>query len=779
MQYISEVFTKLGHDVKSVVNITNKEKKPLDLFAVEILRKSNNKELFLIKKIGFVIVTIELPKSHHLSSTCAKPNTLPACCANCGLDHTSNFAGCRYYKLAISPEKKNDSPAVSSLAYQDTEINVASTHPLQQKASPSVVPKVPSRKQPAHQHLAQFQNKLKHQRDSAGATMSFAAVLRRDTAEPPAAIPRSDPAVLSPSLNSCENSDVQHCLEAVRSGFASIESRFSIQLQDILRFRQYGPELNSLKIGIWNADGLSHHKLELVQFLIKENIDIMLITNHPSDVGRGDAAIIIRSNLIHHPLSFTSQANAQAVTISLGNNSELTIAAIYLKPGGRQDTIDDAQLLDIFLGLGPRFIIGGDFNARHGFWGCQKSCKRGRAIANLSQSQNWNILATGAPTYFPYGRRGSPSNLDFAIYKGIPDRNLFMESRLDLSSDHLPLIALLQHDVVYLRNRVSLLPKKTNMLIFQRKLERILDADRSFQSPGDIDDGIDHLNQCIEVISADFQNRDPVSINPLSRIFPLSGEALALLEEKRRLRRRWLRNGNFEDNRAWKLLSRRLRSVLTEDKRRHFETLLEGMDPRKPSDFNVWNLTKGIKRQAPSNFAIQTDQGWSKSDSEKASIFGQSFKISRLASEPVDVPDHFSFSLEEVSSEIKLIKPRKSPGIDGYLQPAHLKLSTRRHFRSINIHQIHFGDPDIGNPCCQLGDTRITSRTRSFLEVVNKATFRGYLQPAETIRKRLYCAHLKSSTRRHIRIIRIHQLVNQSIGTPLNLSTRRHNFYVC
>ncbi|KAM8702340.1 hypothetical protein ACLKA7_005004 [Drosophila subpalustris] len=97
--------------------------------------------------------------------------------------------------------------------------------------------------------------------------------------------------------------------------------------------------------------------------------------------------------------------------------------------------------------------------------------------------------------------RGSPSNLDFAIYKGIPDRNLFMESRLDLSSTHLPLIAFLQHDVVYLRNR---------------------DADRSFQSPGDIDDGIDHLNQCIEVISADFQNRDPVSINPLSRIFPLS-----------------------------------------------------------------------------------------------------------------------------------------------------------------------------------------------------------------------------------------------------------------
>ncbi|KAM8707460.1 hypothetical protein ACLKA7_011529 [Drosophila subpalustris] len=313
MQYISEVFTKLGHDVKSVVNITNKEKKPLDLFAVEILRKSNNKEVFLIKKIGFVIVTIGLPKSRkgalqcyrcqrfghsktycrnpprcvkcgqdHLSSTCAKPDTLPACCANCGLDHTSNFAGCRYYKLAISPEKKNDSPAVSSLAYQNTEINVASTHPLQQKASPSVVPKVPSRKQPAHQHLAQFQNKLKHQRDSAGATMSFAAVLRRDTAEPPAAIPRSDPAVLSPSLNSRENSDVQHCLEAVRSGFASIESRFSIQLQDI---RKESLTLTSLVEKFVLKNSALENRLTSLENLLKHHFKDLFVKSPTSEFG--------------------------------------------------------------------------------------------------------------------------------------------------------------------------------------------------------------------------------------------------------------------------------------------------------------------------------------------------------------------------------------------------------------------------------------------------------------------------------------------------------------
>ncbi|KAL7726612.1 hypothetical protein ACLKA6_010477 [Drosophila palustris] len=104
-----------------------------------------------------------------------------------------------------------------------------------QKTSPTVVPKVFSRNHPSHEHLAKFQEKLKEQRESAGTAMSFAAVLRRDiaVAEPPAAIPRSDPAVLSPVPNSRETSDVHRSLDAVRSGFALIESRFATQLQDI------------------------------------------------------------------------------------------------------------------------------------------------------------------------------------------------------------------------------------------------------------------------------------------------------------------------------------------------------------------------------------------------------------------------------------------------------------------------------------------------------------------------------------------------------------------
>lgn len=75
-----------------------------------------------------------------------------------------------------------------------------------------------------------------------------------------------------------------------------------------------------LQLAIWNANGLSKHKLELQTFLKDQSIDIMLIsethftkkshikifgysvyhTMHPDGTAHGGSAIIIRSNIKHH-----------------------------------------------------------------------------------------------------------------------------------------------------------------------------------------------------------------------------------------------------------------------------------------------------------------------------------------------------------------------------------------------------------------------------------------------------------------------------------------------
>ena len=74
-----------------------------------------------------------------------------------------------------------------------------------------------------------------------------------------------------------------------------------------------------IKISVWNANGLVHHKLELDQFLSRLDIDIMLVsetdftnqsfmrfhnyemypTNHLAGTARGGTAILIKKSIKH------------------------------------------------------------------------------------------------------------------------------------------------------------------------------------------------------------------------------------------------------------------------------------------------------------------------------------------------------------------------------------------------------------------------------------------------------------------------------------------------
>ena len=106
----------------------------------------------------------------------------------------------------------------------------------------------------------------------------------------------------------------------------------------------------ALRIALWNANGLSSHRLEIQTFLNMHDIDIALIsethfrsrtvfrlprytvlhTTHPDDTAHGGAAIIIRSSLRHHE-HFRLQTNeSQAIAIHLETLPwPLTVSAIY------------------------------------------------------------------------------------------------------------------------------------------------------------------------------------------------------------------------------------------------------------------------------------------------------------------------------------------------------------------------------------------------------------------------------------------------------------------
>jgi hypothetical protein len=80
------------------------------------------------------------------------------------------------------------------------------------------------------------------------------------------------------------------------------------------------------------------------------------------------------------------------------STGHLTISAAYLPP---KHMVCTAQLEDFFITLGPRFIAGGDYNAKHTDWGSRLITPRGRVVLKTlttSLTSPRVTLPTGLPT---------------------------------------------------------------------------------------------------------------------------------------------------------------------------------------------------------------------------------------------------------------------------------------------------------------------------------------------------------------------------------------------
>jgi exonuclease III len=107
---------------------------------------------------------------------------------------------------------------------------------------------------------------------------------------------------------------------------------------------------SSLRIALWNANGLANHILELQNFLNIHKIDIALISEthfttrtvfkvpnykvyhipHPDDRAHGGATIIIRNSVSHYELRHHQNEKIQAAKVTVNIKPwPLTLSAIY------------------------------------------------------------------------------------------------------------------------------------------------------------------------------------------------------------------------------------------------------------------------------------------------------------------------------------------------------------------------------------------------------------------------------------------------------------------
>jgi exonuclease III len=152
----------------------------------------------------------------------------------------------------------------------------------------------------------------------------------------------------------------------------------------------------SLRIVLWNANGLSNYNLELKNVLLTHKIDIVLISEtqfttktvfkipnykvyhipHPDGTVHGGAAITIRSAINYHKLLHHQSDKIQAANIQVDANTRpFTISAIYCPP---RNVISAEKYIAFFQSLGPNFLTGGDWDVKHKEWGARLTTPKGR-----------------------------------------------------------------------------------------------------------------------------------------------------------------------------------------------------------------------------------------------------------------------------------------------------------------------------------------------------------------------------------------------------------------
>lgn len=450
-----------------------------------------------------------------------------------------------------------------------------------------------------------------------------------------------------------------------------------------------------IRIASWNANGLPNHKYELLTFINTYNIDIMLIsethftektvfqlpkfktysTEHPDGRAHGGSAILIRESIKHHTLTNYVTKEIQASNIRVFTETwSFDISAIYSPP---RHNISEIQYKTFFQNFENRFLVGGDWNAKHFHWGSRLINPKGRNLIKIIMDKNYEVISSGTPTYWPTDPNKIPDILDFFVSNGISNNYINVEPTSDLSSDHSPILLTISTSAKFKDNKPTLVTGKTNWEMFKSILTRDITLDINLQQPEHLEAASNYVTEMIQ--KAAWESTPPTTRkNTFEAEIPL--ETRELLKDKRRARKRWQRSRNPIDKTICNQYSRKLHKILQEHFNSKFENHLQQIDDN--NDYNIWKATKKLKRPTIRKPPIKTLNGdWAKSDEEKANTFAahlhqvfspdhpQSSNIEEEIEAFLDVACQMSLPIKpfisrEVWQEIKKLKNKKAPGYD-------------------------------------------------------------------------------------------------------------------
>ena len=320
-----------------------------------------------------------------------------------------------------------------------------------------------------------------------------------------------------------------------------------------------------LNILFWNCQGIRPKRKELELYINENEIDIVAlnetflnkkltfkipgydtIRNDRSTGQKGRVAFLVKHGLVinkeyrNNDFSIITENEALAINLDLSNNQNLTLATIYCPNGN-----PNLSLFQTINNLSDNVMFVGDFNSKLESFGCAKKNTSGPMLQNIQNQLNLIYLNSDEHTHMDRAN-GSTDIPDMAfISQNLAKHDIQFQIGDDLGSDHLPIEISIDTPPPppppfrnSSTNHIKYKVDRTNREVFESTLEETLgSADFSGHlSTSDLDKYADFI---VTAISTAVDRAIPKSKSVRPESNPISNETLALIKEKRRLRRQY------------------------------------------------------------------------------------------------------------------------------------------------------------------------------------------------------------------------------------------------
>lgn len=441
---------------------------------------------------------------------------------------------------------------------------------------------------------------------------------------------------------------------------------------------------------LWNANGLLKHKDELLLVLSKEKIDICLIsethftnenkitipeysiyhTAHPLNTARGGSAVIIKSIIEHYEENKYCSIEFQATTVSVKTtHGMISISAVYSPP---RNSIQTEIYKSLIQYPKHKFIMGGDFNAKHTYWGSRLINTKGRRLLQAAKQHGCEFLSTGKPTYWPTDSSKTPDLIDFFILNKISKNFLKIYDGYDFNSDHTPIFVTFTESVSYKKQEPSLSNKHTDWEYFKALINNDLVIPTNICSTDELDEIA--LNFVKIIQNASWNSTPAINKKQIGYNYP--NEIKDMLIEKRKLRRKWQQTRNPADKTLFNRASQQLKRKIKDFQNQKIQQHVMSLSADKNNDYSLWRATKSGKVPPKVYHPIKNSNGqWSRSHMEKAQVFSEYleniFSLNNIQTPlrfdiQYDITDYIvpEITETEIQNEIINLSDKKAAGYD-------------------------------------------------------------------------------------------------------------------